>query len=113
MDLVKAVVKLLGAALLAAGIVCFATAGTIVYDVDTFDDSTLLTTEYDWLTFAQSIVLKAGLMLDEFAFPSHSADGVVFDDGGPITNDFSKPVFGVSGFFTFYGRRGRARSARR
>ena len=61
--------------------------------VDTFDDSTLLTTEYD------------GLILDEFAFPSHSADGVVFDDGGPITNDFSKPVFGVSGYFTYFNGR--------
>ena len=44
MDLVKAAVKLLGAALLAAGIVCSATAATIVYDFDTFDDDTPLAT---------------------------------------------------------------------
>ncbi|PIL38970.1 hypothetical protein CR103_14910 [Massilia psychrophila] len=101
MDLVKAAVKLLGAALLAAGIVCSATAGTIVYDFDTFDDDTPLATGYAGLTFTNAAVWKAGLSLNETAFSPHSADGVVLNIGGPITVVFLTPVFGVGGYFTY------------
>jgi predicted heme/steroid binding protein len=101
MDLAKAAVKWLGTALLAAGLVGAATAGPIVYNFDTFDDATSLTTQYAGLSFTQSTVIKAGQSLNEASFPPHSADGVVFDDGGPITIVFSTPVFSVGGYFTY------------
>ena len=101
MDLAKAAVKLVGTALLATGVICSATAATIVYDFDGFDDATALTGQYAGLTFAQSTVIKAGQSLNESGFPPHSADGVVFDDGGPMTVVFSTPVFGVGGYFTY------------
>jgi len=101
MDLAKSAVKLIGTALLAAGVICSATAATIVYDFDSFDDGAALTGQYAGLTFAQSTVLKAGQSLNESAFPPHSADGVMFDDGGPISIVFSTPVFGVGGYFTY------------
>jgi len=101
MDLAKTAVKLIGTALLAAGVLCSATAATIVYDFDTFDDNTALTGQYAGLTFAQSTVLKAGQSLNELVFPPHSADNVLSDDGGPITVVFSTLVFGVGGYFTY------------
>jgi hypothetical protein len=101
MALVKAAVKLVVVALSAAGVICSATAGPIVYNFDTFDDGTALTTQYAGLTFTQSTVLKAGQSLNETAYPPHSADGVVFDDGGPISIVFSTPVFSVGGYFNY------------
>jgi len=101
MNLAKAAVKLIGTVLLAAGVICSVTAATIIYDFDSFDDATALTGQYAGLTFAQSTVIKAGQSLNESAFPPHSADGVVYDDGGPMTVVFSTPVFGVGGYFTY------------
>ena len=46
-------------------------------------------------------MLKAGQSLNDSALPPHSADGVVFDDGGPISLIFSTPVYGVGGCFTY------------
>lgn len=101
MNLAKSAVHLAGTVLLAAGVTCSATAGIIVYNFDIFDDGTSLTTHYAGLSFSQSSVLKAGQSLNDSALPPHSADGVVFDDGGPISLIFSTPVYSVGGYFTY------------
>ncbi len=100
MDLAKRTVKLVAAAVLAAAS-GMAMAGQIVYNFDTFDDGTALSSQYAGLTFTQSTVIKAGQSLNELGFPPRSGDGVAFDDGGPISIGFATPVFSVGGYFTY------------
>ena len=78
-----------------------ASAAPVVYPFDTFTDGTSITNQISGLTFAHTTVLTAGLSLNEFEFPPHSGDSVVFDDGGPTTIDFGIPVFSVGGYFTY------------
>jgi len=85
------------------GLVCAGTitshAATINFDALADGDS--VTTQYPGLTFANTIVLSAGISLNEFEFPPHSGSNVVSDNGGPIAIAFSTPVTSVSGFFTY------------
>lgn len=39
--------------------------------------------------------------MNEFEFPPYSAVNVVFDDGGPMTINFTTPVLNVGGYFTY------------
>lgn len=78
-----------------------ALAAPIMVGFDDLGDSVSVTGQYAGLQFSQATVLKAGLSLNESAFPPRSLDGVVFDDGGPISIDFSGPVFSVGGYFTY------------
>jgi len=78
-----------------------AEATPIVYDFDTFSDSTRITTQYSGLTFINATVLKSGISLNDLSFPPHSGDGAAFDEGGPIIITLSSPVQSVSGYFTY------------
>lgn len=66
-------------------------------------DSTPVTNQYSSLgvLFSNATVLTAGISLNEFEFPPHSGVNVVFDDGGPMTLNFTTPVLNVGGFFTY------------
>ena len=66
-----------------------------------FTDSEILTNQIPGLTFSNTIVLTAGISLNEFEFPPHSGGNVVSDDGAPIVISFASPVFSFSGFFTY------------
>jgi hypothetical protein len=68
---------------------------------DTFADSTILTTQYAGATFANAIVLGAGITLNEFEFPPHSSSNVLSDNGGPIALSFTSPISNFSGYFTY------------
>ncbi|HEX8609962.1 MAG TPA: hypothetical protein VF800_01570 [Telluria sp.] len=89
------------AALLAAAGPGLAIAGPVVHDFDRFADGTVLSSQYAGLSFSQATVLTAGASLNELAFPPRSLDGVVFDDGGPITITFLTPVLRIGGYFTY------------
>lgn len=78
-----------------------AVAAPVVYGFDDQDDYTPISSQYAGLSFSQAAVIKAGATLNESAFPPHSLDGVLFDDGGPITIDFAMPVFSVGAYFTY------------
>ncbi len=76
-------------------------AATITLDFEGFPDSTTLDTQYPGLTFSNTIILTAGISLNEFEFPPHSGSNVVSDNGGPLTIAFITPVFFFGGFFTY------------
>lgn len=100
MDLAKRTVKLVAGAVLAAA-TGMAVAGQIVYNFDTFDDGTALTSQYAGLAFTQATAIKAGQSLNESGFPPRSGDGVAFDAEGPISIAFALPVFSVGAYFTY------------
>lgn len=68
---------------------------------DNLSDGDLVTTQYLGLTFTNTVVLTAGISLNEFEFPPHSGTNVASDLGGPIQIDFSVPVGDFSGYFTY------------
>jgi hypothetical protein len=77
-----------------------ATAATIL-DFEGFSDSTILDTQYPGLTFSNTIILTAGISLNEFELPPHSGTNVAFDNNGPISIVFDTPVLSFGGFFTY------------
>lgn len=84
-------------------LVCFqirsAQAATIFFD--DLNDGDSVTTQYPGLTFTNTVVLTAGIFLNEFEFPPVSGTNVASDDGGPITITFDSPVLSFSGYFTY------------
>jgi hypothetical protein len=79
----------------------FAQADTIVIDFDGLSDGTPVTTQYPGVSFSNATVATAEISLDEFEFPPHSGTNVVFDNGGPMTIDFTIPVLSFGGYFTY------------
>jgi len=55
------------------------------------------------LVFTNATVLTAGISLNDFDFPPHSGKNVIFDDGAPISINFTHAVGSVGGFFTYAG----------
>src|ERR1017187_371454 len=76
-------------------------ADTIIIDFEGFPDSTILTTQYPGLTFSNTIILTAGIGLNEFELPPFSGTNVAFDNNGPISISFASPVLSFSGYFTY------------
>lgn len=71
------------------------------FSFEGFVDSTALTNQYTGALFGNTIVLTAGITLDEFEFPPHAGSNVASDNGGPITVSFAAPVRGFRGYFTY------------
>lgn len=78
-----------------------ASAGSVNLDFEVFPDSTTLTTQYSGLTFTNATVITAGITLNEFEFPPYSGTNVIFDDGGPISLAFARPIVSFSAYFTY------------
>jgi hypothetical protein len=76
-------------------------AGTVTLDFEGFPDSTILTTQYPGLTFSNTIILMAGISLNEFEFPPYSGVNVASDNGGPISITFASTVLSFGGYFTY------------
>jgi hypothetical protein len=81
-----------------------AAASTVTYDFEGYADSTSLTTQIAGLTFANALILKAGIGLDETQFPPHSGSNGVLDDGGAIRIDLAAPVSAIGAWFTYLTR---------
>lgn len=66
-------------------------------------DLTPVTTQFAGLgvTFANATAITSGISLNEIQFPPNSGISAVFDDGAPITGNFSTPVSSFSGLFTY------------
>lgn len=76
-------------------------AQATVIDFDSLLDGDTVTTQFAGLTFQNTLVLTAGVSLNEFDFPPKSGLNVVFDGGGPIIISFISPMASVSGYFTY------------
>jgi hypothetical protein len=72
-----------------------------ILDFEGFPDSTVLTTQYPGASFENTIILTAGISLNEFEFPPHSGNNVASDDGGPMSITFSSPILSFGGYFTY------------
>jgi len=78
-----------------------ARAQTYSFTFEGLLDSTILTNQYAGATFGNAIILGAGITLNEFEFPPHSASNTASDNGGPMTILFSSPLRAFSGYFTY------------
>src|ERR1017187_4797160 len=76
-------------------------AGPGTLDFEGFPDGTVLTAQYSGLTFGNTVVLTAGISLNEFEFPTTSGVNVISDNGGPLTLSFPSPVKSFTGHFTY------------
>jgi hypothetical protein len=75
---------------------------TTTLNFEGFDDSTILTTQYSGVTFNNTIILTAGIGLNELQLPPHSGVNVASDNGGPIEIVFSSPITSFAGYFTYF-----------
>lgn len=94
--------------LLAGVLILFALMGikesaAVTIDFETLSDSDVVTNQFAGLgvTFSNSTALTAGISLNEFEFPPHSGNNVIFDDGGPMTLYFSIPMLDFEAYFTY------------
>jgi len=78
-----------------------APADASVIDFETFLDSQTVTNQIAGVTLSSTVVLSAGLSLNDFEFPAHSGTNVVIDDIGPIWMHFASPLSAFSGYFTY------------
>jgi hypothetical protein len=88
-----------GIAIFSVSAVCFGTA----ISFEGLTDSASVGSAYSGLgvNFSSTTVLTAGISLNEFEFPPHSGNNVVFDDGGPLRGTFSTPVSFLSAYLTY------------
>jgi len=83
-------------------------ADTTTINFETFPDgkpitdSSPITTQFPGLIFTNTMVLSAGIGLNEFELPPHSGTNVAFDNGGPISIFFAAPILSFSAYFTYY-----------
>jgi hypothetical protein len=78
-----------------------AQGGSTVLNFDSLTDSTSVSNQYTGVVFANTMVLTAGISLNEFEFPPYSGTNVVADSGGPMTIAFATPATTVGGYFTY------------
>jgi len=74
---------------------------TMVIDFESFVDGDVLTNQLPGFTFNNTMVLTAGISLNETDFPPDSGTNVAFDSGGPISIVFDTPILGFAGYFTY------------
>jgi hypothetical protein len=79
---------------------CLAAAATM-FDFEGYGDSDPVTALAPGVALTNAKAIVAGLSLSEQEFPPRSGTTVVFDDGGSISIDFTTPVVGVGGWFTY------------
>ena len=79
------------------------TVGAVTIDFEGLVDSTPVTNQYlaSYLSFSNATVLTAGISLNEWEFPPHSGTNVIFDDGGPMTIDFTIAYLDFEAYFTY------------
>lgn len=76
-------------------------AQATVIDFESLLDGDIVTTQFAEVIFQNTLVLTAGVSLNEFNFPPKSGMNVVSDNGGKIIISFFNPMTSVSGFFTY------------
>ena len=89
---------------LGAFVVALALPSTVLattIDFEAFTDGDVITNQVTEVTFANAMVLTAGVSLNEFEFPPRSGTNVVFDDGGPMSITFTSPLASFGGYFTY------------
>jgi len=78
-------------------------AAIIPIDFEGLFDSDPIANTYTALgvTFTNAVALTAGITLNEFETPPHSGVNVAFDEGGPLTLNFTSPISMFSAYFTY------------
>ena len=64
-------------------------------------DSTILGNQYPKLTFSNTIVITAGISLNELEFPPRSGNNVASDFGGQAIVVFDNPISSFSAYITY------------
>lgn len=75
--------------------------GAAVFNFESYADGDPVGELYPGIILTNATAIVAGASLNEAEFPPRSGNTVVFDDGGPISIDFSTPVASVSAWFTY------------
>ena len=72
-------------------------------DFEGLADLTAVTNQYSsfGVEFSNATILTAGISLNEFEFPPHSGQNVVFDDGGSVAVHFIVPISHFGAYFTY------------
>ncbi len=78
-----------------------AAAQSTTIDFEGFADATVLTSQIPGLTFANAMVLTAGISLNELEAPPLSGVNVLYGDGGPLMIDFSTPITSLLVYVTY------------
>lgn len=73
----------------------------VTIDFESFLDGDVVTSQFPGITFSNATAITAGITLNEFEFPPHSGSNVVFDDGGPMTIEFSTLMSDVGAYLTY------------
>jgi hypothetical protein len=85
-----------------AGLLC---AGSLsadsIVNFEQFNNGDVITSQIPGLLFSNTVVLTAGISLNEFEFPPFSGTNVASDLGGPMTIVFSSPIIDFKGHFTY------------
>lgn len=76
-------------------------AGIINVDFDSLSNAEAVATQFAGMVFTNTSVLTAGVSLNESEFPPRSGTNVGFDNGGPMTIDFTAPVLSFKAYFTY------------
>ena len=70
----------------------FRPAVALTIDFESLTDSESITGQFPGASFANAIVLRAGISLNEFEFPPASGQNVASDSGGAMSIVFTSPV---------------------
>lgn len=70
-------------------------------DFEGFSDGEILTSQTPGLTFNDATILTAGASLNEFDFPPHSGNSVIYTGSGLLNIGFDSPVSGVSAYVSY------------
>lgn len=83
------------------GLTLPALSSAAVVDFEQFADSELVTTQVPQMSFTNTMVVTAGLSLNEFEAPPHSGSNAAIDNGGSVVISFDNPVSQVGAYFTY------------
>jgi len=87
------------------GLACLVstTGFALTIDFESISDSGSVGNTYAGLgvTFSGATVATSGISLNESELPPRSGSNVAFDDGGPISGDFTTPVSFISAYLTY------------
>lgn len=87
--------------LLLAATACGRAAALTTVNFEGFADGSVLDTQLAGMVFANTVVLTAGIGLNELEFPPRSGANVATDNGGAIEISFGAPQQSWSGYLTY------------
>jgi hypothetical protein len=90
-----------GSVLIALFLLLPVIARATAFDFESGGDGDPVTDLFPGVALTNATAIVAGASLNQLEFPPRSGNTVVFDDGGPMTIDFVKPVASVGAWLTY------------